>query len=449
MAPRPRPSLWRTLLCGAALASAGGALAAQAAPPAQPPVAKPAAGSEPSAAAKPAASPEHAAPPAGAALRVDNDDPKCDDKTGKPFCTVGAAITAANERPGPDTIELAEKGMFTLNQPVLKDVAEGDSGLPAITGEVVLHGHGATLERSVANLSPPFRVFWVAASGSLTIDNLVIRGGATPPGMDGAGLYNLGKVRLERVTLTENVAGDDGGAIRNDGHLEIVDCTISYNNASGAGGTGGGLYNVPVGGDGEARISGTSFIGNRAGDHGGAIFNSSRLTAVNTTFSGNVAAHNGGGIRNVATARFNNVTFFANQGGVGGGNLSNIGTLTLSNSVVAGGVAPVSPECEEIVTSEGYNLIQNRANCTIDGSEVGLLTGVDPMLSPLQDMDGGLNKLHRPATQSVIVDAGNPAQPGSGGNACEAVDQRGASRPRDGNHDSVAICDMGAAEIGN
>src|SRR5215470_12426112 len=127
MPPRPRPFPWRTLLCGAALAAAGGALAAQTAPPAQPPVAKPAAGSEPSAASKPAASPEHATPPAGAALRVDNDDPKCDDKTGKPFCTVGAAIAAANERPGADTIELAEKGMFTLNQPALKDVAEGDS----------------------------------------------------------------------------------------------------------------------------------------------------------------------------------------------------------------------------------------------------------------------------------------------------------------------------------
>jgi hypothetical protein len=432
MPRRPRPTHWRIALSSAAALAGIAAIAAVAT------ITAVVAGSA------------LAAPPAGGVpLRVDNDDPKCDDKSGKPFCTVGAAIAAANERPGADTIDLAEKGMFILNQPVLKDVAEGDTGLPAITGEVVLHGHGATLERSLANLSPPFRVLWVAAGGSLTIDNLVIRGGATPPGMDGAGLYSLGKVRLERVTLTENVAGDDGGAIRNDGRIEIVDCTISYNNASGAGGTGGGLYNVPVGGDGEARISGTSFIGNRAGDHGGAMFNSSRLVAVNSTFSGNVAAHDGGGIRNVATARFNNVTFFANQGGVAGGNLSNIGTLTLSNSVVAGGVAPVSPECEEIVTSEGYNLIQNRADCTIDGSEVGLLTGVDPMLSPLQDMDGGLTKLHRPATKSVIVDAGSPAPPGSGGNACEAADQRGASRPRDGNHDSVAVCDMGAAEIGN
>lgn len=383
-----------------------------------------------------------------AALRVDGEDPHCSDEAGKPFCTLGAAIRAANARAGPDTIDLAENRIFSLTQAATKNVTEGDTGLPAIASDITLHGHGSTVERITANLTPPFRLFWINAGASLTADNLIIRGGSTPPGLDGAGLYNLGKTRLERVTVTENVSGDDGGGIRNDGQIEIVGCTISFNNASGSGGTGGGLYNVPVGGDGIASVSGSTFVGNRAGDHGGGIFNSSNLTLVNTTLSGNLATHNGGGIRNVATAHFNNVTFFANQGGVAGGNLSNIGTLALSNSVIAGGVAPVSPDCEEIVVSEGYNLIQNRANCTIDGSETGLLTGVDPMLSPLQDMDGGINKMHRPATKSAIVDAGNPAPPGSGNHACEAVDQRGATRPKDGNHDSVAVCDMGAAEIG-
>jgi hypothetical protein len=389
-----------------------------------------------------------AEPADAAALRVDGEDPQCSDATGKPFCTLGAAIRVANAHPGPDTIDLAEGRIFTVTAPATKNVAEGDTGLPAITSDITLHGHGSTVERIKANLNPPFRLFWIDAAGSLTADNLTIRGGMTPPGLDGAGLYNLGRTRLERVTITENVSGDDGGGIRNDGQIDIVGCTISYNNASGDGGTGGGLYNVPVGGDGVARVAGTAFIGNRAGDHGGAVFNSSNLSAVNGTFSGNLATHDGGGIRNVATAHFNNVTFFANQGGVAGGNLSNIGILTLSNSVIAGGVAPVSPDCEEIVVSEGYNLIQNRAGCTIDGIETGLLTGVDPMLSPLQDMDGGINKMHRPATKSPIVDAGNPAPPGSGNHACEAVDQRGATRPKDGNHDSIAVCDLGAAEIG-
>jgi predicted outer membrane repeat protein len=395
------------------------------------------------------AAPARPAEPGGnAALRVDGDDPRCSDEAGKPFCTIGAAVSAANTRPGPDTIELAANQIFTLNSPAALNAAEGDSGLPAIASEITVHGNGATLERSRANLTPPFRLLWVNADARLTLDNLTLQGGRTPHGLDGAGLYNLGRTRLERVTFTGNVSGDDGGAIRNDGQLELVDCTLTYNNASGSGGTGGGLYNIPVGGDGAARVSGTAFIGNRSGDHGGAVFNSSKLTVVNSTFSGNVASHNGGAIRNVADARFNNVTFFGNQGGVGGGNLSNIGTLTISNSVVAGGTAPVAPDCEENITSEGYNLVQDRKHCTIEGIETGLLTGVDPMLSPLQDMDGGITRLHRPATKSAIVDAGNPAAPGSGTAACEALDQRGAQRPLDGNHDAVAGCDLGAAEIG-
>ncbi len=396
------------------------------------------------------AGPARSAEQSNRALRVDGADPQCNEEKGTPFCSVGAAIRAANNRPGPDTIDLAEGQIFTLTQPAVKNAIEGDTGLPVIASDITLHGHGATVERSKANLTPPFRLFWVNSDASLTVDHLTIRGGWTSPGLDGGGLYNLGRTKLEWVTLTQNVSGDDGGAIRNAARRESVSSTIRYNTprGGGGGGTGGGLYNVPVGGDGATQISGTAFFGNRSADHGGAIFNSSKLSVVNSTFSGNIAVHNGGAIRNVATARFNNVTFFANHGGEGGGNLSNIGTLTLSNSIVAGGVAPVSPDCEEIILSEGYNLVQNRANCTIDGSETGLLTGVDPMLSALQDMDGGINRMHRPATKSVVVDGGNPAPPGSGGNACEAVDQRGATRPLDGNHDSVAGCDMGAAEIG-
>src|SRR4051794_23216857 len=94
---------------------------------------------------------------AAAALRVDEDDPHCSDATGKPFCTLGAAIRAANARPGPDTIDLPDNQIFSLPQPATKSVTEGDTGLPAIAGDLTLHGHGSTVERIRANLTPPFR----------------------------------------------------------------------------------------------------------------------------------------------------------------------------------------------------------------------------------------------------------------------------------------------------
>ena len=279
-------------------------------------------------------------------LQVDSAAAGCSDQTGKPFCTVGAAIRLANSRPGVDVVELAPGGVYTLSLPDGRNLLEGESGLPPVASEITIHGHGSVIERSRAGHTPPFRIFWIAEAGVLRLDDLTVRGGLTAAGTDGAGLWNLGVLRLENVVVTDNVAGDDGGGIRNDGELTLTGCTISLNNASGTGGTGGGFYNVPVAGGGSAAISRTTFFGNRAGDHGGAVFNSSTITAVNTTFSGNVAVNNGGAIRNVASLRLNNVTLYNNQAGRYGGNLSNIGTLRLGNTAVAGGVAPEAPSAK-------------------------------------------------------------------------------------------------------
>ncbi|MDA2921629.1 hypothetical protein MYX76_19395, partial [Desulfobacterota bacterium AH_259_B03_O07] len=52
--------------------------------------------------------------------------------------------------------------------------------------------------------------------------------------------------------------------------------------------------------------------------------------------------------------------------------------------------------------------------------------------------NGGSTETHALSPNSPAVDAGNPAPPGSGGNACEATDQRGIPRN----------CDIGAFELG-
>ena len=69
------------------------------------------------------------------------------------------------------------------------------------------------------------------------------------------------------------------------------------------------------------------------------------------------------------------------------------------------------------------------------------LTGVSPNLGPLQD-NGGPTPTHAPLTGSPVVDAGNPAVPGSSDTACEALDQQGVTRPQG------ARCDIGAVEVG-
>jgi hypothetical protein len=60
--------------------------------------------------------------------------------------------------------------------------------------------------------------------------------------------------------------------------------------------------------------------------------------------------------------------------------------------------------------------------------------------------NGGPTFTRAPLAGSPVLDAGNPATPGSGGVACEAVDQRGVTRPQDGTGDALARCDIGAVE---
>jgi hypothetical protein len=64
-------------------------------------------------------------------------------------------------------------------------------------------------------------------------------------------------------------------------------------------------------------------------------------------------------------------------------------------------------------------------------------------------LNGGTTLSHSPYSQYAgwTVDEGNPATPGSGGNACEAFDQRGQARPIDGGTDGIARCDRGAVEL--
>jgi hypothetical protein len=74
------------------------------------------------------------------------------------------------------------------------------------------------------------------------------------------------------------------------------------------------------------------------------------------------------------------------------------------------------------------------------------MTGLDPKLAPLRL--SGETFSHSLSESSPAVDTGSPSAPGSGGDACPATDQRGFSRPIDGNRDTLARCDIGAIELG-
>jgi len=179
----------------------------------------------------------------------------------------------------------------------------------------------------------------------------------------------------------------------------------------------------------------------------------------------------------------NNVTITNNTGDIEGGGIFNSGTVNLKNTIIARNVllrtSAGSPDCHGALTSQGYNLIGDTGflpsttspppACVITdaagnkapGDQVGTTNRggtagrgvVNPGLKPLAD-NGGPTQTHalevydlRPDLTSPALDAGNPAEPSTGGDACERTDQRGSGRPADGNEDGVPVCDIGAFEF--
>jgi hypothetical protein len=84
----------------------------------------------------------------------------------------------------------------------------------------------------------------------------------------------------------------------------------------------------------------------------------------------------------------------------------------------------------------GYNL-DSGGSCNFTGP--GDLSYTDPLLGPLQD-NGGFTRTRALSGNSPAIDAGDTV-------GCPATDQRGITRPQDGNKDGTARCDIGAYEL--
>src|SRR5262249_13930867 len=156
------------------------------------------------------------------------------------------------------------------------------TGLPSIAANdnLTIVGNGDTIERSTATGTPAFRLFDVAAGASLALTDLTLQGGLAYG--SGGAIYNEGGLDLTRGTVQNNVAqgySAQGGGIWSSGALNLESTTIRNNHALGldginspyGGGSGGSAYGggVYLGG-GTALLSGVTLSGNTAqGGDGG------------------------------------------------------------------------------------------------------------------------------------------------------------------------------------
>ncbi len=271
------------------------------------------------------------------------------------------------------------------------------------------------------------RVFHILSSADVELDSLdIIHGGGV---FFGGGIYNEGTLELYTSTLFDNNATNVGGGIYNSGTLTVSDSTFSNNNAQGPViGNGAGIYNTYV-----LTVSGSTFTGNTA-YYGGGIYDASVSTTTisNSTFYDNSADPNGGGIYNSGgTLTVHNSTFSDNIiTGSGGGIHNSLGTMYLENSILAN--TSGGNDCYSSNTSG------TRIDNLIESGTCGSALSSDPLLGPLMDNGG--------STETMALGTGSPAIDAGDNPTCEATDQRGWSRPIDGDLDGTADCDIGAFE---
>ncbi|HEY3830956.1 MAG TPA: CSLREA domain-containing protein [Acidimicrobiia bacterium] len=243
---------------------------------------------------------------------------------------------------------------------------------------------------------------------------------------------NRSTLTILRTRISTNL-GDEAGAIKNGGAMLVTDSTIDHN----------------------------------AGTMSGAVVNQGRATLVDDTVTDNrvtccgttpnFAPAASGAITNAGVLMVRNTTVARNEAlgvkdwhyAAGGIVTTAPGYTALSNSIVSDNhaAAPVvALDCFGGFHSLGYNLIGHLLGCIVGATTTGNIYGVSPGLEPLGAY-GGSTMTSPPMWNSRAVDAGSPAAPReSDQTTCTPLDQRAVSRPRDGNGDGIARCDIGAVE---
>lgn len=396
-------------------------------------------------------------------------------------CSLRDAVQVANQTAGPSTI-LLPPGSYQLTRPALLD-PQGDPiedqdnriGDLDVLGELRIRGLSTTTSRIEGRYELNDRLFEVLANAKLTLENLTLEDGHGE--YNGGAVANQGQLQLRKVFALRN-EGSNGGAIANYGNLRIEDSRFQENTAFGVfvTGKGGAVFN-----SGSVLVRGSNFYSNGAYDfsdsgEGSGIYNSGNATVESSTFhrnyndsesEGGTITNDGGtlvlsnstlsrnntaltnGHESSATsskATLTNVTITLNQDfPMGKDAVENWGELLIRNSIIAGNQDDNGEltNCTNLGGNYSYQAIgllrnDESSNCGAD-LFVPLAQTFTQVLSPTLSKPSDTLWFHALLPSSPAIDAGI--------GDCIAKDQRGVNRPQDGNGDGVAVCDLGAYEL--
>ena len=241
---------------------------------------------------------------------------ECNGFTGDSASLV-SAINECNDEilnPGPDTISLGSSCTYEIS--AANNYWYGPNGLPAISSEIFIEGNGSTIYRSSGN---SFRLFYISgghselSSGSLHLSTLTLRGGRAKGGNGGGGGAGM------------------GGAIFNQGALELFEVTLLQNEAvggnksghPGGGGIGQDALSTEGGGFGGAFSGGTGGLGGSGSTSSGGGGGGGFAPTSNGGNAGGTTAGNGGGNSGLGGNGGGGVRLPGTGGDAGGGGAGN------------------------------------------------------------------------------------------------------------------------------
>ena len=247
------------------------------------------------------------------------------------------AIAAANTAPA--TLRLAPYCVYDIT-----------AQLPQVTGNVNLVGGPSTTIRHDPGTAANFRLLDVGSTGGLRVLGIFLRNGN--PAGDGGAIRNAGRLVLNHVTVSGNVAGDvitpiggNGGGLANlaGGRAVVASSIFSGNNATRAPvetttGNGGGIFNAGrltlffsrLSANNANSTSATAGTGNGGGISTPAGGNS---LVLQSTLAENSATNNGGGVFNAGATTVIRTLVVRNRATLGGGIF---GASTVRRSIVRG-----------------------------------------------------------------------------------------------------------------
>lgn len=295
--------------------------------------------------------------------------------------------SVAGDALGRDVIQFDAALSGPIELSVTGDASFGPSAL-VITSSIAIQGNAAGITIARALAAPEMRLFRVDATGDLRLESLTLTGGVAR-GADGSAGAPDGE-------------NGRGGAILNQGVLEIVASTLFDHRALG----------------------GAAAMGGAAGEgRGGAIHNDgSDVIIANSTLSANRVGNSSGGIAGLGAGIFSRngtlsiysstITDSTASAGRGVYVLADAAsaTVVIDNTIIGQSTTGIL-ETDLVVTmanggvptsSGGWNLIRKAVN--FNGSVVST---ANPMLAALGD-NGGPTLTHALQAGSPAIDVGDP-----------------------------------------